>query len=57
MLVQFAAGRKSYRSFLALVDLLEQLTKRRVDLVTTEGLSRFIGPSILREAIDVPLAA
>jgi len=36
---------------------LEELLGRRVELVTTEALSPFIGPHILREAEDVLLAA
>ena len=33
--------------------LLEDLLGRRVDLVTTEALSPYIGPHILAEAADV----
>jgi predicted nucleotidyltransferase len=57
LLVQFDAGRKSFDSFMALVDLLEELLQRRVELVTTEALSPFIGPHILHEAEDVLRAA
>jgi predicted nucleotidyltransferase len=57
LLVQFAPGRKSYARFLALSDLLETRLKRRVELVTTEALSPFIGPRILAEAQDVLRAA
>ena len=57
LLVQFAPGAKSYVRFLALFDLLETQLGRRVELVTTEALSPFIGPKILAEAQDVLRAA
>jgi predicted nucleotidyltransferase len=53
LLVQFAPGAKSYDRFLALSELLEAQLGRRVELVTTEALSPFIGPRILAEAQDV----
>ena len=57
LLVQFAPGEKSYDRFVALSDLLERVLGRRVELVTTEALSPFIGPRILTEAEDVLRAA
>ncbi len=57
ILVQFAPGSKSYDRFLALSDLLERSLGRRVELVTTEALSPFLGPRILKEAEDVLRAA
>lgn len=57
LLVQFAPGQKSFGRFMALSDLLESLLQRRVELVTTEALSPFIGPRILAEAQDVLRAA
>jgi predicted nucleotidyltransferase len=57
VLVEFEPGGKSFDRFLALSDLLEQILGRRVDLVTTEALSPFIGPHILAEATDVVRAA
>ena len=57
VLVQFAPGAKSYARFLALSELLEARLGRRVELVTTEALSPFIGPRILAEAQDVLRAA
>jgi predicted nucleotidyltransferase len=57
LLVQFAPGQKSFGRFMALFDLLESLLQRRVELVTTEALSPFIGPRILAEAQDVLRAA
>ena len=57
LLVQFSRGAKSYVRFLALSDLLEARLGHRVDLVTTEALSPFLGPRILAEARDVLRAA
>lgn len=57
LLVQFLPGAKTFDRFLALFDLLEARLGRRVDLVTTEALSPFIGPRILAEAQDVLRAA
>jgi len=57
VLVQFAAGTKTYERFLSLAELLERQLGRRVELVTAEALSPFIGPRILAEAEDVLGAA
>jgi predicted nucleotidyltransferase len=57
LLVQFDPAAKTLRNFLALSFLLEELLQRRVEVVTPESLSPFIGPHILREAEDVLFAA
>ena len=57
LLVQFWPGAKTFDHFLALSDLLEERLGCRVELVTTEALSPFIGPRILAEAQDVLRAA
>lgn len=57
LLVQFIPGEKTYGRFLALSDLLEARLGRRVELVTVEALSPFLGPQILAEAEDVLRAA
>ncbi len=57
LLVEFVPGGKTFDRFMALSDLLERLLDRRVDLVTTEALSPYIGPHILAEAEDVVRAA
>ena len=46
LLVQFSPGAKTFDRFLALSELLEERLGRRVELVTTEALSPFIGPRI-----------
>ena len=57
VLVEFSPGQKTYDRFLRLGILLETVSGRRVELVTPEGLSPYIGPKIQREAIDVPLGS
>jgi hypothetical protein len=56
-LVSFQPGRKDFAAYLELVDHLETILARRVDLVTTEGLSRHLAASVLAEALDVALGA
>ncbi|HVF59497.1 MAG TPA: nucleotidyltransferase family protein [Thermoanaerobaculia bacterium] len=53
LLVEFAAGEKTFDHFVALASLLEEALQRRVELVTPEALSPYIGPRILAEAEDV----
>jgi len=50
LLVEFDPAEKTYDRFLSLASYLEELLGRPVDLVTTEGLSPYIGPRILEEA-------
>jgi predicted nucleotidyltransferase len=49
LLVEFSPGRKTYRSFVHLALYLEELLGRRVELVTPDSLSPYIGPQILSE--------
>jgi predicted nucleotidyltransferase len=49
LLVEFEPGWKTFDSFMELSFLLEELLQRRVELVTTEALSPYIGPHILGE--------
>jgi len=57
ILVQFSPGSKTFDRFLALSELLEANLGRRIELITTEALSPFIGSHILAEAQDVIRAA
>ena len=57
LLVSFQPGRKDFDAYLELVDHLETILARRIDLVTTEGLSRHLAASVLAEALDVALGA
>jgi len=49
LLVEFESGQKTFEHFMALSFLLEELLHRRVELVTPEALSPYIGPHILQE--------
>ena len=57
LLVEFEPTLKTFDRFMALADMLESTLDCRVDLVTVESLSPFIGPRILAEARDVLRAA
>jgi len=57
VLVEFAPNEKTFDRFMALADLLEYTLQHRVEVITTESLSPFIGPHILAEATDVLRAA
>ncbi len=57
VLVEFEPEQKTFDRFLALCDFLEGLLQRPVEVITTEGLSPYIGPRILAEAEDVIRAA
>lgn len=57
ILVEFLPGRKTYKNYIHLVFYLEKLLKRKVDLVTVEALSPYIGPHILREVKYVSFSA
>ncbi len=57
ILVEFEPEKKSFDNFMRLSFLLEDLFGRRVDLVTTESLSPYIGPHILSEVEYAPIAA
>jgi predicted nucleotidyltransferase len=57
VLVEFDPTEKTFDRFMALAHLLEDTLERRVEVVTTESLSPFIGPHILAEATDVLRAA
>jgi uncharacterized protein len=49
LLVEFEPGKKSFDRLFALAELLEHALQRRVELVTPEALSPYIGPRILEE--------
>jgi len=49
LLVEFDQGEKTFDNFMQLSFLLEEIFKRRVELVTPESLSPYIGPHILNE--------
>jgi len=49
ILVEFEPGKKSFDNFMKLAFFLEETFGRKVELVTPESLSPYIGPHILRE--------
>jgi predicted nucleotidyltransferase len=49
LLVEFEQGQKTFDNFIELSFLLENMLKRSVELVTTESLSPYIRPYIIRE--------
>jgi predicted nucleotidyltransferase len=57
LLVRFRREQKSFDNFMELAFLMEDLLGRKVELVTTEGLSPYLGPHILEEVQDVALGA
>ncbi len=55
VLVEFETGQKTYDNLFALGVLLEARSGRRVEVVTTDALSPYLGPKILREVKYVDL--
>ena len=49
VLVEFEPGQKTFDNFMHLAFYLEEMFERKVDLVTVESLSPYIGPHILKE--------
>ena len=48
-LVDFENGKKSYDNFMDLSFFLEEILGRKVELVTAQSLSKYLGPHILRQ--------
>jgi predicted nucleotidyltransferase len=49
LLVEFEPEQKSFDNFMRLAFFLEETLGRKVELVTPESLSPYIGPQIMRE--------
>lgn len=56
ILVEFEPGQKTFDNFMNLAFFLEDLFGRRVDLITTESLSPYLGPHILHEVEYAPVS-
>jgi predicted nucleotidyltransferase len=56
LLVEFDPDKKTFDNFIDTCFLFERLFGREVELVTTDSLSPYIGPYILREVEYVPLS-
>jgi hypothetical protein len=52
-LVEFEPGKKTFDNFMELSFYLESLLGRKVELVTPQSLSPYIGPAILKEVENV----
>ena len=57
LLVEFDTGRKTFDTFMELCIFLEEVLQHRIELVTVESLSPYIGPHILKEVEYAALAA
>lgn len=55
LLVEFEPAKKSFDNFMHLAFFLEEKMGRKVELITPESLSPYIGPRILREVEYVAL--
>ena len=55
LLVEFDPQQKTYDNFMELSFFLEDLLGRKVEVVTPQSLSKYIGPHILNQAEYVPL--
>ena len=55
ILIEFKQEEETYRNFINLAYFLEDNLERKVDLLTTDSLSPYIGPRILREVEYVSL--
>jgi hypothetical protein len=57
LLVEFEAGQKTFDSFMELSFFLEDVLEHKIELVTVESLSPYLGPHILKEVEYAALAA
>ncbi|HLT46986.1 MAG TPA: nucleotidyltransferase domain-containing protein [Rubricoccaceae bacterium] len=56
LLVEFEAGATTLGNIMEVAELLEAVLGRRVEIVPADALSPYIGPKILADAEDIPLA-
>ena len=52
-LVEFKTGKKTYKNYIHLLYLIENLTGRKIDLATEESLAERIKSKILKETENV----
>jgi len=57
LLVDINKEHKTFKNFMSLNYFLEQLLNRKVDLVTKQSLSPYIGPHILSSVEYVPFSS
>ena len=54
LLIDFEPEKENFDNYMAVYDLFENLFKNeRVEIVTKNGLSKYIGPKILKEVLYV----
>ena len=53
-LVDFEKEKKTLKNLVGLGEFLEMLFEKKVDIVTPQGLSKYIGPYILKEVEYAP---
>ena len=54
LLVDFVPEKENFDNYMAVYDIFENLFKNeQVELVTKNGLSKYIGPKILKEVLYV----
>ena len=56
-LVEFKKEKKTYQNFMALAEFLESLLGRKVEIVTPQSLSPYIGPHIIKSVEYVALGS
>lgn len=57
LLVEFTPPKHTFDNFMDLSFLLEDLLGHKVEIITPEALSPYIGPHILKEVERIPIAA
>ncbi|HEY0667980.1 MAG TPA: nucleotidyltransferase family protein [Sphingobacteriaceae bacterium] len=57
LVVDIQKNKKTFRNFMALSYFLEDMFGRKVDLITMQSLSPYIGPHILKTAEYVSIAS
>lgn len=54
LLIDFEPGKESYNNYMAVYDMIEGLFEKvKVEVVTKNGLSPYIGPKILKDVMYV----
>ncbi len=56
LLAEFEPGAKTFERFMGAADLLEKTLGRRVELVTPDALSPYLGPKILADVEFIELS-
>jgi uncharacterized protein len=57
LLVEFEHGKKTYNNFIKLAYYLEDLFGRKVELLTSQSISPYIRPHIMKEVEYVAIAS